>query len=191
MIGRGTVPPGALVLWAGALLCWLWLWRGARSRARLLEALGGRHGGFIRSEFSWLMLTREARELSFVRMVGRQPCRFRVRYSLPTPGGGRPATLIEFDAPEAVYGSEPGAFVPADAAGGRGLFLGGANLTAEYATLLGELPPVLRPGVAWQGDTVRLVMPVLLGASEEPWCARCLAFMELVADRTCPPARDA
>lgn len=179
-------PPGVLVLWAGALLCWVWLWRGARSRARLLEAVSTRRGGFVRTRFLWYTLTREAREVSFVRMVGPQPVRFRVGYSLPAPGGGRPATLIEFETAEAVFGPEPGMFTPRDGAGGRGLFAGGVNLTEAYLGLLGELPPPLQPSVSWRGAAVRLVIPVLLGGEDEPWFTRCLAFMEEAADRTAP-----
>ncbi len=187
MSRMASVPPAALVLWAGALLCWIWLWRGARARARLFEQLSARYGGFVRSGFSWLTMTREPRELTFVRMAGRSPCRFRVRYVLPLPGGSRPATVIEFEVDESVFGAEPGLCGPRDVAGGRGLFLGGANLTADYAALLGELPAGLRPAVAWQGPTARLVIPALLGAGEEPWFTRALAFMEAAADRTAPP----
>jgi len=184
-------PPGPLplVLWAAALGCWAWLWRGARTRTKLLNRLGERYAGFVTMAFSWTTLVAEAAELRYVRMFGSVPVRFRLRFVFPLPGTGRAGTVMEFELPEPVLGSEPGLYLPGDLRAGRGLFLGGANLTREYMRFTTELPSVARPRLGWRDATVRLFIPGLLGAGEEVWVVRCLEFLEELAVRTCPPPR--
>lgn len=181
--------PLPLVLWAAALACWAWLWRGARSRTRLLNSLSARYGGFVRTAFSWATLVAEAVELKFVRMCGSQTVRYRLRYVFPLPGTGRAGTVMEFELPEAVFGADPGLYVPGDQRAGRGFFLSGVNLTQAYVRFTGELPGVVRPRIGWRGATVWLFLPGLLGATEEIWVTRCFEFLEELASRTCPPPR--
>jgi len=181
--------PLPLVLWAAAVACWVWLWRGARSRTRLMNGLSIRFGGFVRTAFSWVTLVAEAQELRFVRMCGRVPVRYRLRYVFPVPGTGRPGTLMEFEQSEAVFGADPGVFLPGDLRAGRGFFLSGVNLTQDYMRFAGELPAIARPRIGWRGATVWLFIPGLLGATEEIWVTRCFEFLEEIASRTCPPPR--
>src|SRR5205809_4750299 len=105
MFRHGPVP---MVLWGATLACWAWMFRAARGRHRLLNRLGDRFGGFVRTRFSWATFTPEARQLTFVRMIGRVPCQFRLRYVVPFGGMGVPLTVMEFELPEAVLGPEPG-----------------------------------------------------------------------------------
>lgn len=176
-------------VWAAAIACWVWLWRGARSRTRLLNRLGDEHGGFVRTGFSWITLCFEARELSFVRMFGRVPVRFRLRYVMPLLGRGVPGTVTEFELPEAVFGPEAGLYVTEDYRSGRGFFLAGTNLTDIYGRFVRELPGFVRPKLGWHGAVVALHLPGLLGAGEEIWVTRCFEFLAELAVRTVPPAR--
>lgn len=174
-----------MILWGLAFLCWAWMFYAARGRKRLLNRLGDRFGGFVHTRFSWATFTPEARQLTFVKMFGRIPCQFRVRYVLPFGGLGVPLTIMEFEVPDPVLGPEPGRFSVEDWHGGRGLFLAGVNLTTVYARFIGELPRGVRPRLAWVGGEVRLALPGLLGDGEEIWVTRCFEFLDEVAVRLC------
>lgn len=176
---RLVSPP---LVWALAAGCWWWLFTGARGRARLLARLAVRHGGKVRRRFSFGTFTAEAVELTFLHMAGRLPVTMRLTFAAPPRGGLRPGTAFECELPEASLGAERGAYLPADLAAGRGLFLGGANLTAAYAGLVGTLPGPLRPVLRWQGHRACLFLPALLGERDEWWAERCLAFMRELAD---------
>jgi len=178
-----------VALWGAAAAAWAWLWRGSRGRARLLDRLSARYGGFVRGGFSWITLCPEPRDVSFVVMVGAHPCRVRVRYLLPPRGGAVPATAMEVELPEAVFGHEPGGFGAGDLAGGRGLFLAGTDVTAVWRRYLGELPPGVRPRLRWGGPVVQLAIPGLLSDEEEVWVSRAVEFLVEVAGAILPGAR--
>ena len=176
-------------LWAAALGAWGWLWRGARGRARLLDRLSARHGGFVRSGFSWLTLMPEPREVSFIVVVAGAPCRLRVGFLLPPDAGPIPCTLLEMDLPGTPFGPDPGGFNAEDMAGGRGLFLAGTNVTAAWGRFLGDLPPGTRPRLRWGGATLQLTLPGLLTDEEELWINRAVGFLEEAAVRILPAPR--
>jgi len=157
----------------------------ARARNRLLNRLGNRFGGFVHTRFSWATFTPEARQLSFVRMYGRTPCQFRLRYIFPLGGMGVPLTVMEFEVPEPVLGAEPGRYLAEDWRTGRGLFLAGVNCTPVYERFVGELPHGVRPRIGWVGSEVRVALPGLLGEGEEVWVIRCFEFLDELATRLC------
>lgn len=177
----------SLVFWGAALAAWGWLWHGSRGRARLLDRLSTRHGGFVRSGFSWITLMPEPREVTFVVVVNAAPCRCRVGFLLP-PRATVPATVLEIELPEARLGSEEGFYGAEDLATGRGLFLGGANVTTVWRRFLGELPPGVRARLRWRGTVLRLALPALLGDTEEIWVNRAVAFLVEAAELILPPA---
>lgn len=171
------------VLWGLALLCWGWMLLAARARNRLLNKLGDRLGGFVHTRFSWATFMPEARQLTFVKMYGRVPCQFRLRYVLPLAGLGVPLTVMEFELPDLMLGSEPGRYLVEDWRTGRGMFLAGVNLTEIYARFVGELPHGVRPRLAWIGNEVRVALPGLMGENEEIWVTRCFEFLDELAGR--------
>ena len=171
-----------VALWMAALGAWGWLWRGARGRARLLARISARHGGFVRSGFSWLTLMPEPREVSFITVVGGAPCRCRIGFLLPPHGGPVPCTVLEIELPGAPFGPDPGGFDAADLADGRGLFLAGTNCTTAWSRLLGDLPPGTRSRLRWGGATLQLALPGLLTDEEEIWVTRGDAFLVEAAE---------
>ena len=177
--------PASTVLWGLVVLCWAWIFAASRARNRLLNKLGNRFGGFVHTRFSWATFTPEARQLSFVRMYGKTPCQFRLRYVFPLGGMGVPLTVMEFELPESLLGNEPGGYLPEEWHGGRGLFLAGVNLTPVYAKFIGELPRGVRPRLGWLGSEVRISLPGLLGDAEEIWVTRCFEFLDELAGRLC------
>jgi len=170
-----------LVFWGAAVACWWWLHTEARGRSRLLALLGGRHGGFVRTVFSWVTLTREAYEVEFVRMLGKVPCRFRLRFGLPLNRPGRPWTVLELELPEPVMGDVLGGYSIADLAAGRGAFVAGVNATALFGKFVAELPVGTAPTLSWHGAVLCLRFPFLMGHRQEIWVEHAFGFLEAVA----------
>jgi len=170
-----------LAVWGAAVACWWWLHREARDRSRLLSLLGDRHGGFVRTSFSWLTLTREAHEVEFVRMLGKVPCRFRLRYGLPLNRPGRPWTALEFELPEPVMGDVPGGYSVADLANGRGAFVAGVNATALIRKYVAELPAGTAPALSWHGAVLCVRFPFLMDYRQEVWVEHAIEFLSAMA----------
>jgi hypothetical protein len=172
----------AFALWAAAFACWVWLFRGARQRARLVREIGRSEGGFVRTRFSWTTLTPEAAEVEFVRMAGDLPCLHRLRFLLP-PVAARPSTVLEVRLEGRAVRLGAGTYGPEDLASGRGLFIGGTDFTAYYASFAGSLPPAARPRLAWEGSRVALAIPGLLGPAEAFWVGHCFSFLDGLVSR--------
>jgi len=179
----------AAIAWALVVMCWLWIFFSSRKRAALMRKLSAEFAGFTVSRFFLPTLSPEPVFLSFTRIKGGVPVRFGLRYEYPFRfGGAYPCTVFEFETQEAMFGSEGGAYSVRDYNAGQGLFLGGMNLTKEYAKFAAMTPHVGRFRLGWKGATAWLVVPGLLGEEAEVWVRHCMDFMEELAAKVCGPS---
>ncbi len=135
----------------------------------------------MRSGFHWATFMVEPLELVFTRLVAGIPVRFRLRYVLPLTGGGLPRTEIGFRLAGDLLGSAEGRYAVEDFKAGRGLFLGGANLTAQFARFAGTTPHAPHFSLSWTDGEILLSVPGLLGIGEVLWMRHCVEFMAALA----------
>jgi len=173
-----------MIAWAVVGVCWAWLFRSSRRRAALMAEMAREYSGFLRKRFFLPSFSLEPVELSWTRVVSGQPVIMVFRYELPLSGFSRlPQTVFEMEARDAVFGLEGGTYLGNELNVGRGLFMGGVNLTEEFRKFALETPQASRFRLGWKGSRAWMAVPGLLDTREEFWVRHCIRFMEETAGR--------
>lgn len=171
-----------IIAWALVGACWLWLFRSSHRRKALMKKLAEEYSGFIRSRFFLPTLALEPVDLAWSRVFAGEPVLMSIRYELPLVGlSSLPQTIFEFETREARFGSGGGSYTGIDLLAGRGLFLGGVNLTEKFRKFSLVTPHSARFRLGWKGPRVWLAVPGLLDSREEVWVRHCTGFMEELA----------
>ena len=174
----------AFIAWVIVGLCWIWLVRSSRKRSSIIQRLSLEYSGFIRKRFFLPTLSLEPVDMAWTRIVAGEPIRMYIRYELPLVGlSSFPQTIFEFETMEALYGPEGMSYSGSDLASGRGLFLGGTNLTEDFRKFGDITPHITRFRLGWKGSRVWLAVPGLLDSRDEVWIRHFILFMEEVAGR--------
>jgi hypothetical protein len=181
-------PIPALIAWTLAGVWWLRLFRSSRRRSRLIGDLAREYSGFVRKRFFLPTLSLEPVDMAWAKICAGEPVRLSIRYELPFTGlSSFPQTIFEFETREALFGQEGGTYSLLDLNAGRGLFLGGANLTEDFRKFCLITPHVRAFRMGWKGSRVWLAVPGLLDSSEEIWVRHCAGFMEEMVSRLIGP----
>jgi hypothetical protein len=172
----------AIIAWSIAGLCWLWLFRSSRHRVKLIKKLAEEYSGFIRNRFSLPTLMQEPAELAWTRIIAGEPVQMSIRYVMSLTGQRTmPMTVFEIEFRESRFGPDGGYYSGPDLVAGRGLFMGGANLTEVYRKFCLITPHSGRFRINWSGARFMLTVPGLLDDREEVWVRHCIRFLEELA----------